>query len=451
MRVLKFGGTSMGDADSWRKIISIVKERTPCVLVVSATSGTTNLLIEAAELAEKGNYKRALELAGSIKERHNSLLRQFTEKEGCDSKQLRSAYDHIDLLIEELERYLNGIGTLGELTPRTLDRISSIGERLSSKLLAECFNAAGFVAVHIDSGEVIKTDDAFGQATPDRQQLKTTTGKLTNEVQSGRVPVMGGFYGNAPDGNITTLGRGGSDFTASLVAEAIGADALEIWTDVSGMYTCDPRVVPDATSIPEINFHEAAELAYFGARVLHPATIQPAVDADIPVQVKNTFQPDHPGTTITSELKEEQNIKAIAFKRDITLITITSSRMLMAYGFLARVFTVFEQLKLPVDLVTTSEVSVTMSIDRTDGLDELKERLKEYGEVSVEHRQALLCVVGNNFLKSRGIANRVFGALADIPVRMISQGSSDMNLSLVISNDKVEDGARQLHREFFSE
>lgn len=451
MRVLKFGGTSMGSAGSWRKIISIADERRPCVLVVSATSGTTNSLIEAAEKAEAGHQEQALEIAESIRQRHQTLLKEFIAAEKLDESRLKPAFDHIDDLIEELNRFLNGIYTVEELTRKTLDSVSSIGERLSSKLLAECMNATRRKACHIDSGQIIKTDAEHGEATPDRNKLKSTTQILTDHCDEGAIPVMGGFYGHSPQGKITTLGRGGSDYSASLVAEAMGANALEVWTDVSGMYTCDPRVVPEAATIPKINFHEAAELAYFGAKVLHPASIQPAVDADIPVWVKNTFDPAHPGTTITSEVDDNQNVKAIAFKRDITLITITSSRMLMAYGFLARVFSVFEQLKLPVDLVTTSEVSVTMSVDRSDNLEELCDQLSSYGEVSVDRHLALLCVVGNNFLKSRGIAKRVFGALADIPVRMISQGSSDMNLSLVISNDKVEDGARQLHHEFFSQ
>ncbi len=451
MQVLKFGGTSMGTADSWRKVIAIAEERRPCVMVVSATSGTTNALIEAAEKAEGGYYEEAVEVTGKIKQRHQELLKEFAEAEQCEQSRLQPAYDHIDSLINELKRFLDGIYTVEELTKKTLDNVCSIGERLSSKMLAECMNASGRKAAHIDSGRVIKTDAEFGQATPDREQIKSNVQVLRDEAAQGAISVMGGFYGHSPEGKITTLGRGGSDFTAGLIAEALEAESLEIWTDVSGMYTCDPRVVPEAASIPEINFHEAAELAYFGARVLHPATIQPAVDADIPVLVKNTFDPDHPGTTITSGINGDHNVKAIAFKRDITLITITSSRMLMAYGFLARVFSVFEQLKLPVDLVTTSEVSVTMSVDRTDNLDDLCNELADYGEVSVDRHQALLCVVGNNFLKSSGIARRVFTALADIPVRMISQGSSDMNLSLVIENDKVEDGARKLHREFFSE
>lgn len=439
----------MADVSSWKQVATIAQKTQPCLLVVSATSGTTDMLIESAYLAEKGEINKALEYADNIKSKHEEIVTSFATEESIDLSVMQPGFDHINNLYEQLKHFLNGIYTLEELTSKTMDSVSCIGEQLSSRLLADCCRAASIPAEHIDAREVIKTDATHGEAHPLCEEINNAAGEVKKRVGTGKILIMGGFYGSSPEGKTTTLGRGGSDFTASLMAEALDADAVDIWTDVSGMYTCDPRVVPEAKYIPEISFNEAAELAYFGARVLHPATIQPAIDRDIPVYIKNTFEPDHPGTAITSVVKPEQNIKAIAFKRDITLITITSSRMLMAYGFLSKVFSVFEHFQLPVDLVTTSEVSVTMSIDQSNLLDELINALESYGQVSVDRHQALLCVVGNNFLQSRGIANRVFGALADIPVRMISQGSSDMNLSLVIANEYVEKGARALHDEFF--
>lgn len=439
----------MADANTWKQVSEIARKSQPCLLVVSATSGTTDSLIDAAELARQGNKEDALSIANSVKTRHDEVVRQFARDNNADESVLEPAFNQIEELTGLLTQYLNGIYTLEELTDKTLDGVTSIGERLSSALLDKCMKANGFNSEHVDARDMIKTDNHHGEAIPDREKISSAAERLNKDATKDRIYVMGGFFGSSPEGKITTLGRGGSDFSASLMAEALQAQVLEVWTDVSGMYTCDPRLVPEATSIPEISFHEAAELAYFGARILHPATIQPAVESNIPVKVKNTFAPDHPGTVITSEVDKTKNIKAIAFKRDITLITISSSRMLMAYGFLARVFSVFEHLELPVDLVTTSEVSVTMSIDESENLDELCEVLSAYGEVSVDPHQALVCLVGNNFLKSRGIANRAFSALADIPVRMISQGSSDMNLSLVIANDLVEKGVRELHAEFF--
>jgi len=260
---------------------------------------------------------------------------------------------------------------------------------------------------------------------------------------------MGGFYGSSLQGELTTLGRGGSDFTASLVGLAIGADDIEIWTDVSGMYTCDPRMVPTATPIPEISFNEAAELAYFGAKVLHPATIQPAVEKNIPVWIKNTFKPTDHGTKIYAGAPLDGVFRALAFKKDITIITINSTRMLLAYGFLAKVFSIFEKHKVSVDLVTTSEVSVSMSVDTKDNLDPIIEELMQIGHVHVNVKLALVSVVGQNFLNSTGVAARIFNKVSNYPIKLISQGSSDINLSFVVDNDHLTYIVKDLHKEFF--
>lgn len=451
MIVLKFGGTSMADASTWKKVLAIVQSRKNPVLVVSATSGTTNMLIDAAQKARTNYLATALEIAYNIKRKHEAAVDQML----ADAKPA-NAYDikircndFIDGIYTELCDYLNGIKTLGELTPRTLDRISSIGERLSSYLISEYAGALGMKVQFFDATDVIKTNADFGKAQPLKEETETACAALVDAVKAGKIPVTGGFYGASPDGEITTLGRGGSDYSAAIIGAAIKADAIEIWTDVSGMYTCDPRVVPKAYSIPHVGFNEAAELAYFGAKVLHPATILPAVELNIPVYILNTFEPHHPGTRISAEAPESGSARAIAFKKNITVITIESSRMLNAHGFLAKVFAYFEKHKISIDLISTSEVSVSMTVENTAKIDGVLEDLKTIGTVSVTTDQGMICLVGSGFLKSKGIASTVFEAVKAYPIRMISQGSSEINLSFVVSSEHLMPAVQALHKAFF--
>lgn len=453
MNVLKFGGTSMADEHTWKQILDIISERGRSVTVVSATSKTTNALLDAATLAKAGKAEEAAKISRELEEKHIRILNNFIDQYGKgDTESLRNdGTACVQDKIKVLNHFLLGITTLGELSNRTLDAVSSLGEQLSSYLLPLCGKAMGLSTTFVDASSLLITDSTFGKAVPNMAKLKSNAEQhLLPLLSAGESVITGGFYGQNESGEITTLGRGGSDFSASLMAWAVEADVLEIWTDVSGMYTCDPRFVPDARNIPEITFKEAAELAYFGAKILHPATIQPAVERNIPVFIKNTFDPDHYGTRITSEAPGTRDIRAIAFKRDITIITITSSRMLMAYGFLAKVFATFEKYRLSVDLVTTSEVSVSMSVDSDRNLEEVLLELKAFGEVSVAQKQTLICLVGRDFLSKRGLANKVFGAVSEIPVRMISQGSSEINLSIVVDNEYALPAVQKLHDRFFS-
>jgi aspartate kinase len=345
---------------------------------------------------------------------------------------------------------LTGIHTLGELTDRSLDAIASIGERLSSYLIYLCAQSVGINVTYIDAADVIKTDSRFTQAKPDIAAITEKAVVLKQASKNESIPVMGGFYGSDPNGVTTTLGRGGSDFTASLVGLAVGADTIGIYTDVSGMYTSDPRFIKNTQSIPNISFGEAAELAYFGAKVLHPATIQPAVERNIPVLVKNTFEPEHPGTTIQLDAPYSGKIRAIAFKKSIQVITVHSTSMLLAHGFIARVFTVFEQHQVSVDLVSTSEVSISITVDSPKNTDAVVEDLKKFAQVSVRSDQALICLVGQDLIDAKGLMKRAFTALEDIPVHMISQGSSDLNMSIVIDNDDVIRAVQVLHDTFIT-
>jgi aspartate kinase len=442
----------MKDAGAWLGVLSIVKKAGPgTITVVSATSGTTNSLILSAETAKNGDLESARAILAEIKQRHIALLNDFFSLDSVitDNADTDVCVNHIQSLMHLLDNYLLGIHTLGELTPKSLDAVCSIGERLSSFMLAECAKAIDMDAIWIDSAEIMKTDSTFGAATPNMAEIFERARILSHHAKSGKFSIMGGFYGSDANGVITTLGRGGSDYSASIFGLATDADAIEIWTDVSGMFTSDPRFIRDVFSIREISFNEAAELAYFGAKVLHPATIQPAVEKNIPVYVKNTFEPDHPGTRIFSDAKSDSAVRAIAFKKDITVITVISSRMLLAWGFLAKVFAIFEKNKVSVDLVTTSEVSISMTVDKKVNLESVIKDLSEIATVKVYHDQALISLVGKDLLSSRGVAAQAFESLAAYPIRMISQGSSDINLSVVVENSHAIEAVQSLHDAFF--
>lgn len=441
----------MADAQAWKRVLDIVKATgAGTTTVVSATSGTTNSLILAAETAKNGSLDDARAISAEISDRHIKLINEFFDlPESVNSGGVDVCVNHINKIIEVLDNYLLGIQTLGELSPKSMDAVSSIGERLSSFLLAECAKGIGMNATWIDAAEIMKTDSDHGKATPDMQAIHERGKQIVHHVENGRFPIMGGFYGSDQNGIITTLGRGGSDYSASIVGLVADAEAIEIWTDVSGMYTSDPRFVQHAFSIKELSFHEAAELAYFGAKVLHPATIQPAVEKDIPVYVKNTFEPNHPGTRIFSDADAESPVRAIAFKKDITVITVISSRMLLAWGFLAKVFAIFEKHQVSVDLVSTSEVSISMTVDKKARLDAIRKDLEDIATVKVYYNQALISLVGKNMMKSKGVAANAFEALSEFPIRMISQGSSDINLSVVVENEHAVEAVQALHDTFF--
>lgn len=448
MKIMKFGGTSVADAKSWKQVYSILAQDQNVVVVVSATTKTTNDLLAAADCAKQGKLAEAYEISERILKRHTDIINELINPEET-SDTFAICYSWINSHIELLNNFLIGIHTLGELTPRSLDVISSLGERLSSFLIAQIGPYYGVNSVHVDSRDVIITNNDFGKAVPMQKEIQSRIHVIKSKIDEGKLVVMGGFYGSTLMGEISTLGRGGSDYTASLVALALNASDIEIWTDVSGMYTCDPRMVPNATPIYEISFNEAAELAYFGAKVLHPATIQPAIEKDIPVWIKNTFRPDDHGTKIFAFAPMEGFFRALAFKKDIIIITVNSTRMLLAYGFLSRVFNIFEKHKVSVDLVTTSEVSVSISVDTKERLDPVIEELMEIGHVHVQDKQALVSVVGQKLLNATGVAAKVFKTIDSYPVKLISQGSSDINLSFVVENEHLPYVIQALHKEFF--
>jgi aspartate kinase len=358
----------------------------------------------------------------------------------------------IDEHFQELAELVKGLGVLGELSPRSVDAISAYGERLSSAIVALAFRKFGMDSAHVDSRSVIVTDERHTQAAPLYPQTYARLAEVVAPLAGQKVVVMGGFIGSTEKGVTSTLGRGGSDFSASIVGAGIGAEEIQIWTDVDGMLTADPTILPGGHRVKTISFLEAAELAYFGAKVLHPATVLPAIEKSIPVRILNSRRPDVEGTRIVAEAVDCRNvIKSIACKRKITVVNIHSSRMLMAHGFLRRIFEVFDRHQTPVDVVSTSEVSVSLTIDNAARLADICQELREFSEVEIEENQAIVCLVGGNIRQTPGVAGRAFGAAGGVNIRMISQGASRLNLTFVVSEQDLPRVVESLHAEFFRE
>lgn len=439
MIVMKFGGSSVESAEAIRRVAGIVRarlERHP-IVVVSAMGKTTNKMLAIADAAVAGELDRALMLLGELRAFH------LGEAAGLDLD--TTICEHFG----ELEALARGLAVMGEITPRATDAVSALGERLSSLIVAAEFRRCGMETAHVDARQVIVTDRRHTQAAP---LFTQTNARLADVIPRSQVVVMGGFIGSTEDGVTSTLGRGGSDYTASIVGAGIGAEEIQIWTDVDGMLTADPRVIPGGHRVKICSFAEAAELAYFGAKVLHPATVLPAIERNIPVRILNSRRPESPGTLIVkSPPASSSPIRSIACKQNITLVNIVSTRMLMAHGFLRRIFEVFDRFETPVDMLATSEVSVSLTIDNPRALDEIRAELESFAEVIVEKNQAIVCLVGENIGKSRSVAARAFGALNGTRTRMVSQGASQLNLSLVVDASDLTRAAETLHREFFTE
>ena len=446
MLVMKIGGTSMGDAARMDKALDIAVaqlDQAP-LMVCSAMGGVTDLIIRSYELAGEGKTEESTAVFESIKDRHYSCARDF-----LDGDLLEAVVLDLDGTFAQFASLLKGIGLLRDCSPRSRDALLSFGERLSTRLISARARQRGISNELLDARQLIRTDENFNAARPDME----TTGRLTNAAvhpESGRLLITQGFIASSPDGVTTTLGRGGSDYSASILGAVLDASEIQIWTDVPGIMTCDPRIIPEAATIPEINFMEAGELAFFGAKVVHPATIQPAVAKNIPVLVKDTGDTAAPGTRIAAD-SGSPGLKALSVKKGITVVSVSSSRMLEAHGFLSRLFEIFDAFETPVDLVTTSEVSVSMTIEKTESMSEITARLEELGQVSVETDLSIICMVGRDLWKDPTFPARAFGALGGVPVRMISLGASDVNLSLVVPAEGAEQALKSLHKRFFED
>jgi aspartate kinase len=450
MIVCKFGGTSVGDADAIARTASIVHDRLDRkpVVVVSALAGTTNILLQIAEQSARGQLIGALSAVEGLRDRH---LVQTQLLLGADASAADDVAAELSAMFDELAALAEALKTLGDLTPRSLDAIASLGEQLSSVLVVAAFRQHGLDAEHVDARRVMITDDCYTMAEPQTEAISEAAQRLVLPVlRAGRVPVMGGFIGSAMGtGVTTTLGRGGSDFSASLVGAALQAEAIEIWTDVDGMLTCDPRVVEHSRLIERIGFEEASELASFGAKVLHPSTIAPAVMKGIPVWVLNSRRPQGTGTLITFDAPRRA-VTAIAGKDKVTLVKVRSPRMLLAEGFMRTLFDVFERHRTSVDVVATSEVSVSVSIDDASRLDALVVDLRTLGDVTIERNRGIVSIVGSGLSDGGSAMATALAAIGDIRVHMLSLSSSGINLTVVVDGDQIQPAMRRLHGAFFS-
>ena len=433
MIVMKFGGTSVGSAERIKKTAQIIKsrlDRKP-VVVVSAVTKVTDMLVE---LARGGNKN---ELLGKIRKTHFDVL------EGLGLE--KSLLDHEIRELEEAAKKLRK-----NADTKTQDLIQSFGERMSSKIVAAHLNDIGIKARAFNSYDLgLITDDTFGKAEP----LETAYRNLNENIKKqDALMVITGFLGKTSKGDITTLGRGGSDYSASIIGLAISAEEIQIWTDVNGVMTADPKIVPNARSLEQISFNEASELAFFGAKVLHPKTILPAIRKKIPVIVLNSFEPQSKGTAILDKANAGKHVvKSIAYKKNITLINVQSSRILGAVGFLASLFAIFDRNGKSVDVVSTSEISVSMTVDNTENLDKIVEEIKGIASATTRGGRAIICVVGEGMRHTPGVAARIFSALAKegVNIEMISQGASEINVTFIIDGNEMEKAIRALHKEFF--
>ncbi|MBN2805518.1 MAG: lysine-sensitive aspartokinase 3 [Prolixibacteraceae bacterium] len=446
MIVMKFGGTSVRDMEWINKALDIAADKlnSAPLLIASAMGKTTDKLQNIAFCAEKGE-KESIEKA--LDELNDFHINEA--KKGMSGKNLDECIEKINKYLFELKSIVKGLTVLRECTGRSNDAILSFGELLSTTLIAHRAIERGINTQWIDSRNIIKTNDHFTEA----ELLEEMSNQLITKAiqpQANKLFVAQGFIGSNINQITTTLGRGGSDYSAAIMGAALSAREIQIWTDVDGILTTDPRVVSKAQVLDSISYKEAAELAYFGAKVIHPSTIQPAITKEIPVVVKNTGNPEFPGTHIITKT-ERQGLKAIAFKNNITVINISSYRMLLAYGFLRRIFEIFEKYKTPVDLISTSEVSVSVTIDKTSELGKISDELKKIGNVQWENKKAIICLVGQELWKDSLFISKAFSQLGSIPVRMVTLGSSDTNLSFVVPEENTNEAVQKLHKCFFED
>jgi aspartate kinase len=447
MIVAKFGGTSVADAAAIRRLAGIVRTRTTAqpVVVVSALAKVTDALLGLRAAVHAGDGPAVDAALEALVERHRAIA--------CE---LSGASDAMPAIVQDAAALRHDLGAaLGRmLRPAELDALAGRGELWSSRLVAAALGGAGLGATWVDIRPILVTDDRFGRATPNLAALTARAREcLRPLVEAGLVPITQGFIGATPDGTPTTLGRGGSDFTAALLGAALEVERVEIWTDVNGLMTADPRIVPSARTLRAASYEEAAELATFGARVLHPATAQPLVRAGIPIVVLNSTRPDDPGTIVepSAELERlgDSPVRSISWKRDITVVNVRAPRMLGAYGFLRAMFEVFERHEVVVDVLASSEISVSLTVEDRTRLDAVVRDLDELGDVWVEHHRAIVAVVGIGIRSTPGLAARLFRAVQPANVEVISQGASAINMTFVVQEQDGPDVVRRLHQEFF--
>ena len=447
---MKFGGTSVADPDAINRLIGIVRQQqaktnSAPLVVVSALSGVTDTLVAIAQLAEDGASGPAAAEVQALLERHVSVATAVT------SESRTRVLADVRLEIEELNGLVHALSVLREVSPRSRDAVHAVGELVSSRIVAAAFADHGMRSAWVDARTVLITDAGHNAAAPDMMETcDRVRERVAPLLAEGRIVVLGGFIGATASGITSTLGRGGSDYSAAIFGSCLDVDEIQIWTDVDGMLTADPRIVPHPRLVPQLSFAEASELAYFGAKVLHPSTMLPAVAKNIPVRIVNSRRPENAGTLITADARPAGGqLTALACKRDVTVIDITSTRMLMAHGFLRRLFEVFERFKTAVDVVTTSEVSVSVTVDDTRRLEAILDNLHNFAEASCEREMAIICAVGENLRADPTLFGRAVTSLDRIPLRLVSQAGSRRNVTFVLRDADVPHAMMRLHEAFF--
>ena len=436
MKVMKFGGTSVGSAARMKSVASLINDGEDKIVVLSAMSGTTNSLVEICGYLANNNPEGANEVINKLEGLYKKHINELYSTEDCKQQTLA--------LVKEVFNYLRSF-TKQVFTSIEERIILAQGEIISTNMVTNYLKEQGISAHLIAALDYMRTDK---NGEPDSAYIKEKLTDVLAHSPKAQIYITQGFICRNINGEIDNLQRGGSDYTASLIGAAVGANEIQIWTDIDGMHNNDPRIVEGTTAVRHLHFEEAAELGYFGAKILHPTCIQPAKFANIPVKLLNTMEPEAPGTTINNDA-DPGTIKAVAAKENITAIKIKSSRMLLAHGFLRKVFEIFESYQTPIDMICTSEVGVSMSIDNTKHLGEIVHDLKKYGTVTIDHNMCIICVVGDMDWENVGFEARAMDAMRDIPVRMISFGGSNYNISFLIKESDKKRALQALQEKLF--
>lgn len=436
MLVQKFGGTSVGSAARMRALVPLITVAEPNLVVLSAMSGTTNQLVAISAELLQGNQSKAAALIDEMETRYHAVVDELLEKHR------KPGHEFIEAHFNHLRNLASDLFTAAEEK-----EVLATGELLSTGLVQFFLEESGIQSALLPALEFMRLDE---KEEPDMRYIAEHLKQQLAKHPGTNLFITQGYICRSSKGNIDNLKRGGSDYTATLAGAAIGAREVQIWTDIDGMHNNDPRIVPHTFPVHELSFDEAAELAYFGAKILHPTCVLPAQKANVPVRLLNTMQPEAKGTLISGAPQGER-ITAVAAKDGITAINIRSGRMLLAYGFLRAVFEVFERYRTPIDLITTSEVAVSLTIDDDTHLREIEEELREFGEVTVDRNQSIVCIVGSFGADTHGYASRVFAALRTIPIRMISYGGSEHNISLLVDTQRKNDTLLALNEGLFAD
>jgi len=442
MKVLKFGGISLRDAVAIKKVAQIISsDSEKKFVVVSAFYGVTDLLSELVSSLKNNLPQKALECIDKVENISQNIVSELNSV---------NSSGFVNDKLSELRQLVPALSLLGETSPRSIDKILSYGEKISSFVLADYLNSVGIKTSFADSERIIKTDSSYNCAVVDIEKTRAKIKDIVSPLFSENdCVVCAGFTGSDSKNSVTTLGRGGSDYTASVVAVCLNAERLEIWKEVDGIMTTDPRIIKTAKRIESLSYVEASELAYFGAKVLHPKTIRPAIMAEIPVYIKKTSEPDFKGTVIRKDSDTQNEVKAVAFQKNVTVINICSEKMLGAYGFLSKVFDVFTRYRTPVDLITTSEINISVTVEKNADIDNITRELSTFSDVEISQDVAIISLVGEGLKFTSGIAARCFLAIGDINVLMVNMGASEVNLSIIVEQKDMENAVFNLHYEFF--